>query len=306
MFISVLSRMLIILLILLVGALARWRRILTQETTDGLCRVAIEVTLPFLYFYSLSTSLKPQLLSSILVLPLLAMALTLASLFLGWLVASRLQLDSGQRNTFKFLMAFPNYGFLAIPLVFALFGQEGLAIVAVFNLGITFLYWTLGVAILGGGSGGLKLFKNLANNAMFALIAGSIVGLSSLQLPQFILETAKIIGNATIPLALIVVGSILAQRELGKGVSGKAIFSLVFCRLLLMPVLVILLINLFDNLPKMLGVIIVLQAAMPSASTTPILTRRFGGDSELAATGVFFTTLFSIISVPLLISLALR
>lgn len=307
MFTFVFSRIGIIFIILLVGTLARWRKYLTKETQDGLCRIAIEVTLPFLYFYTLSTGLSRQLFFSILTLPLFAILLTFVSFFLSWLVSFRLKLSPEQRRTFMFLITFPNYGFLAIPLVFALFGQEGLVRVFMFNLGITFLYWTLGVALLTGPkTKGRMVFKNLANSATLALILGLVVGITSFKLPQFMLEASKIIGNAAIPLALIVVGSMLIQTDTKRSIPFKAIATLVFCRLILMPGLAILFINMFDGLPKMLGVIIVLQAAMPSASTTPILTRRFGGDSQLAVKGVFVTTLFSIITVPLFITLALR
>ncbi|MCQ9207784.1 MAG: AEC family transporter [Omnitrophica bacterium] len=307
MFFSVFSRIAIIFIILLVGALARWRKILTQETTEGLCRIAIEVTLPFLYFYSLSSHINRQLLSSVWTFPIFAIALTFASYFIGRLICFPLKLNPNQRSSFLFLATFPNYGFLAIPLIFALFGEEGLMMIVMFNLGITFLYWTFGVSILSSSAGkSLRPFKNLLNNATVALVLGLIVGVSSFKIPQVILEASKIIGNASIPLALIVIGSILAQTNVKKAVSYRTISTLVFCRLILVPGLVVLAINIFDGLPRMLSAIIVLQAAMPSASTTPILTKRFGGDSELAASGVFFTTLLSIITVPLFLSLALR
>ena len=141
---------------------------------------------------------------------------------------------------------------------------------------------------------------------MLALVLGLIVGIGSFPLPKLILGVCKLIGNATIPLALIAVGSILAQKNVQKTVSLKTISALILCRLILMPALAILFINVFDGLPKILQAVIVLQAAMPSASTTPILTKRFGGDAELAASGVFFTTLFSIITVPFFLSLVLR
>ncbi|UCB57309.1 MAG: AEC family transporter [Candidatus Omnitrophota bacterium] len=307
MFTSVLSRIGIIFIILLVGTLARWRRVLTEETASGLCRVAIEITLPFLYFYTLSTNLNLHIFSSNLVLPLYAILLTFASYFLSRIASFYLKLDLRQAGTFKFLLTFSNYGFLAIPLVFALFGRAGLVRVFIFNLGITFLYWTFGIAILSAPkTAPLKLFKNLLNNATVALVLGLIAGIISLKLPRFIMEASNLIGNATIPLALIVVGSMLARNNYKRGASFKIIFTLAFCRLIIMPVLAILFINIFDNLPNMLKVIIVLQAAMPSASTTPILVKRFGGDAELAASGVFFTTLFSIITVPFFISLVLQ
>lgn len=308
MFISVFSRIAIIFVVLLVGTIARWRKVLTSQTTDGLCRVALELTLPFLYFYTLSTNLTRQLFSSLLFFPLVAIILTFVSFSLSRLVSSQLKLDLSQRRTLMFLITFPNYGFLAIPLIFALFGQEGLVRVFVFNLGISFLYWTFGVAILTGAQAkGLKIFKNLVNNATIALVLGLIVGICALRIPKFILEATNLIGSSSIPLALIVVGSILAHRDYNKSVSFRTIAVLICCRLILMPALTILCIKFFfDNMSILLRAIIVLQAAMPSASTTPILTKKFGGDSQLAAQGVFFTTLFSIITVPLFISLALR
>ena len=307
MFLFTFSRIGVIFIVLLVGALARFFKVLSKETTDGLCRIAIEVTLPFLYFYTLSTSLNRQLLFSIWPLPIIAIALTLFSYFLTRIVSLPLKLKDNQRGTFLFLGTFGNYGFLGIPLVYALFGREALAKLIVFTLGVTFLYWTFGVAILSDPrvrAG--KVFRNLANNGILGLLLGLAAGISSFPIPEFILESSRLIGNASIPLALIVVGSMLAQSQAKRQFALKAIFTLVFCRLILIPALVVLVVNSFEGLPKIIGAIIVLQAAMPSASTTPILTRRFGGDSQLAASGVFFTTLLSIITVPLFITLVLR
>jgi len=307
MFSSVFSRIAIIFIVLLVGTIARWRKVLTQQSTDGLCRLAIEVTLPFLYFYTLSMNLTREVFFSVLFLPLVAIALIFVSFAVSKLVSARLKLSDEQRRTFMFLVTFPNYGFLAIPLIFALFGQEGLVRVFMFNLGITCVYWTFGVSLLAGPKvRGLAVFKNLLNNSTIALALGLIVGLSQLPLPKFMLEATELIGRATIPLALIVVGSILAHRDPNKNIPVKAMVTLIFCRLILMPAVTLLALRFFGDLPDLLRAIIVLQAAMPSASTTPILTRRFGGDTQLAANGVFFTTLFSIITVPLFITLTLQ
>ncbi|MFC1698788.1 AEC family transporter [Candidatus Omnitrophota bacterium] len=301
------SRIAAIFLIILVGTLARWRKILNQETTDGLCRIALEVTLPFLYFHVLATNLTKELFLSVITLPLFAVALLAASFGLSYLSCRHLKLAPEQRRTFMFLVTFPNYGFLAIPIIFALFGQEGLVWVFMFNLGITFVYWTFGVALLAGPQQrGWKIFKNLLNKSTIALVLGLIVGVSALGVPQFILGAADLIGAATIPLALIVVGSILAHREPDKAINARVMITLVVSRLIVLPALALLLINCCTDLPQLLRAIIILQAAMPAASTTPILTKRFGGDAHLAAQGVFFTTLVSIITVPLFISLALR
>lgn len=307
MFISIFSHIGVIFIILAVGALARWRKLISQETTDGLARIAIEVTIPFLYFYSLSKNLNFEMLKNTWFLPFLACGLILFSYGISWIICRRLKLNSEQQKSFLFLGSFTNYGFLAIPLVYALFGEETLVKLIMFNLGVSLMYWSFGVGILSSAKKrGFRLVKNLCNTATLALTLGIIVGATQVKMPEFITESARLIGDASIPLALIVVGSVLAG-SIGKSSSQlSAIVSLVVTRLIFIPVLVTLLVKDIFNLPKMIAVIIIIQAAMPSASTTPILTQKFGGDTQFAAKGVFFTTIFSILTIPLFISWALK
>ena len=307
MFIPIFLRIAVIFVIISVGALARWRRVLDSETTEGLSRVAIELTLPFLYFYTLAANLTPQIFKDISIYPLYAAGLTLFFFALSWLASLLVKLPLAKQRTFMFLITFPNYGFLAIPLIFNFFGEEGLLKIVMFNLGITFLYWTLGVGMLSGARiKGRGIVKNLVNNSMLALILGLVVGIGPWGIPLFILESAKLIGSASIPLALIVVGSLLAQGGLKRPAAWKPLLVIVLWRLLIIPALSLILLKNCLNLSPLVSVIIMLQAALPSASTTPILVKRFGGDAELSAQGVFFTTLLSIITVPIFLSLLLK
>ncbi|MEA3328794.1 MAG: AEC family transporter [Candidatus Omnitrophota bacterium] len=305
MFIQILSKISVIFLLLLIGALAKYRRLLTEEATNDISKVVVVVTLPFLYFYTLATQCSKELLISTWMLPLAAVGLVLLAYLLGWLVSSFLCLDKPRRNTFIYLSAFTNCGFLAIPVAFALFGQQGVVRVVIFNVGYSLLLWTLGIWTLSRSTNKKKVdsLKNLINTGTIALLIGLLAGSFSIKLPSFFLETSDILGKATIPLALLVVGAILAGGKLNQKIPYKTILSLITCRLIIVPAVALGVTSIF-NMPHLIRAIIVLQAAMPSASTTPLFIRRFGGgDSELAASGVFFTTLFSIITVPVFLSL---
>ncbi|MEA3560602.1 MAG: AEC family transporter, partial [Candidatus Omnitrophota bacterium] len=238
MFIQILSKIGVIFVLLLIGALAKYKKLLTREAADDISRVVVVVTLPFLYFYTLATQCSRQLLMSAWMLPLAAIGLVLLAYLLGWLISSFLRLDKPRRNTFVYLSAFTNCGFLAIPVAFALFGQQGVVRVVIFNVGYSFLLWTLGVWTLSRSAGkGISPLKNLFNTGMAALLIGLLVGSFSIKLPCFLLEASDILGRATIPLALLIVGAILAGGKLNKGVSYKIILSLVVCRLIIIPVL---------------------------------------------------------------------
>ena len=303
MFIQILSKISVIFLLLLIGALARYRKLLTDQISNGLSRVVIVVTLPFLYFYTLATQCSRELLSRLWMLPVSAVCLVLVSYLFGRTISYFLRLEPARRNTFTYLSAFTNCGFLAIPIAFALFNKEGVLMVVIFNVGYSMLLWTLGVWTLSRTTkADVHPLGNILNTGTIGLVAGLLIGVFSIKLPAFFLETSDILGQSTIPLALLVVGAILAGGGLKKRVSYRTIFSLVTCRLVVMPILALIVTGIF-NIPHLIRAIIVLQAAMPSASTTPLFTQRFGGDHDLAASGVFFTTLFSIVTVPIFLSL---
>ena len=184
--------------------------------------------------------------------------------------------------------------------------------VVFFNVGFNLLYWTLGVWTLKKSNTDLSTenhsffssSKNLINSGTIGLLCGIIVGLAAFKIPNFILESTKILGSATIPLALIVIGSIMSKGELQRlRTYQKPIILIILCRLIIIPTLALFLTGLFGTLSPLSRAIIVLQSAMPSASTTPIFTTRFGGDPQLASAGVFAAHICSIITVPFFISL---
>ena len=312
MFLQILSKVSVLFIVLFIGGLARYKKILTRESTRALAQIVLVVTLPFLYFHSLATKFTAELFRTIWVLPVFAIFLVIMAYAIASVFSRFVRLNSPERATFIYLSTFTNCGFLAIPIANALYGSEGVIRVVFFNVGFNLLYWTLGVWILRrskesaslDGTGVLSFSKNLINSGTIGLLLGIIAGLAVFKIPYFILDSTKILGSATIPLALLVVGSIMSKGEMQKLLTYKKALALIaLCRLIIIPTLALVITGFFDGLSPLVRAIIVLQSAMPSASTTPIFTTRFGGDSQLASAGVFATTACSIITVPIFISL---
>ena len=305
MFFNVLSKVNALLIILFIGSLARYKKILTEDSTNALANMVLVVALPFLYFYSLATDFTIELLKTIWTLPIFAIGIVIVGYTIAKILSNFVNLDSQGKSTFIYLATFTNCGFLAIPIANALYGSEGIVRIVFFNVGFNLLYWTLGVWTLrGSGKNILSSSKNLINSGTIGLLCGITAGLTRLKLPNFILDSTKILGSATIPLALIVVGSIMSEGELQKlRAYKKTLILIILCRLIIVPTIALLLTGLFDFISPLSRAIIVLQSAMPSASTTPIFTTRFGGDSQLASVAVVVTTACSIITIPIFISL---
>ena len=312
MFLQVLSKVSVLFVILSIGALTRRYNILNKESTRALAQVVLVVTLPFLYFHSLATRFDSELLRVIWMLPVFAMAAVLAAYAIANLLSRLVILNPAEKATFIYLSTFTNCGFLAIPIANALYGTEGIVRVVFFNVGFNLLYWTLGVWTLrrtkevkSSTESRVSFFgKNLINGGTIGLLLGIIAGLLAFKIPYFVLDSAKILGAATIPLALLVVGSIMSKVKIQKLYDyKKPLFLIVACRLVIVPALVLVITGFFGFLSPLARAIVVLQSAMPSASTTPIFTARFGWDSQLASAGVFATTALSVVTVPVFISL---
>lgn len=312
MFSHILSKVSVLFALLVIGGIARYTGILNDEFNRSLAKLVLVVTLPALYFYSLATQFTLKLLKSIWTLPLFAVCFVVVAYLIAVFLSKIVKLNKAERATFIYLSTFTNCGFLAIPIADMLYGQEGVMRVVFFNIGFNILYWTLGVWMLRssnpaltGENGAVKSsLKNLLNSGTIGLLCGVIAGAASIKLPLFIMDASNMLGAATIPIALLVVGSIMWKGNFKEIHSYKdAIFLIVLCKLIILPVFALFITGFFGFLDPLTRAVIVLQAAMPSASTTPIFTTRFGGDSRLASVGVFATTIVSVITVPIVMSL---
>ena len=294
---SIFLRILTLFFLLGVGAFGRYKKIIKDETIDGLINIVIKLTLPFLYFYSLSRHATPETLRELWFLPFGALAIVAIGYVVGLLTTPFLKLPEKRKNTYLFLASFSNYGFLAIPVVYVLFGEEGLFRVVIFNLGFNILFWTFGIWLLSEKRS--NPLKNLINPGTISLVAGILVGFFSINVPGFIIDASKLLGSAVIPLAALTVGALLSKSLSARAMKANTVGVLVLCKLIIVPAILFFITGLIKDLPFILRAIIVLQAAMPSPSMTPLIARKFGGDPEFAATGVFFTTLFSLVTISL-------
>ena len=116
------------------------------------------------------------------------------------------------------------------------------------------------------------------------------------------MEPLRIMGNATTPLAMLTMGYLLAGLGVRKDAITLELGAVVLCKLVLYPLLAYLLMLPF-NLDPLVRTVSVMVAAMPSMASTPVFVEKYGGDSDFAVTGVFVTTLLSIVTIPLMVGL---
>jgi hypothetical protein len=119
--------------------------------------------------------------------------------------------------------------------------------------------------------------------------------------PDAVLKPLRMIGDCTLPLAMFVVGGSLAQVHLAH-IDKKAIFLVILAKLVILPVLGLCLILKF-NFPQLLGLLILIQLAMPPATSLSVIARHYNKEDLLISQGIFFGHLASIITLSVFLSL---
>ena len=112
------------------------------------------------------------------------------------------------------------------------------------------------------------------------------------------------LGSVTIPLSLLAIGAQLGAIPVSLRSLPLPVWGVVLARLLVAPLVTVALGVAFAHagyrFPQMTRMVLVLVASMPVALVCSVMAERYGGDAQLAAQGVFLSTLFSLLTVPAL------
>lgn len=302
----IINQLLIFGLLMIVGAIASKHKILNDESKDFLARFIIEVTLPFLIFSTFShLEFDVKLFKNGLFVFFFAFV-NLLFLYLIGTLSSRIQrLEAPQAMVHTLHTMFGNIVFLGFPLFDALFpGGIGVFYAAVYQLASNTLTFTYGIYRLSSGTQ-KSGWKSLLNANTGAIILGSLVLISRLELPKFIVDAFSGLGKCTSPLSMVYIGALLAGMNIKKAFKIVSVFIISFNKLIIIPILLgflyILAIKIFHlEIDKIALFVLIMQAGMPCQTIIVVMTRRYGGDYHLAASNLFVSTLFSIITLPLL------
>ena len=209
-------------------------------------------------------------------------------------------------------MIFANCGFLGYPVLQSFLGNElGLFYGVFFTLFFNIFCWSYGVILMNDGKGldSRTMFRKIFLNPSFiSAILGFVFFMLEIKIPVFIGEGMNLIGNMTFPLSMLIVGSLFCELDIKTVFRDKIIFWYIFLKLIAFPLVMIfvsdfVLIKLF-GLPNMFAYLLVTMCCMPAASNTAIMADYYNADKLLAAKTVSISTLFSVVTIPLMLTVA--
>jgi len=312
-------------LVIVGGWLARRRGFLAADFTATLSRLVVDVAFPALVFTQMLRTVDAAALRDGWVGPVASGLLIVIAYFAGLLLAPAFS-GKSQRNTFIFLVAIPNWVFLPLPIVQALYGDSGVRTVLLCNAGAQVVLWSFGVWILHGTI--RQAMKNLLTNiGLWATVAGIAIALLlpavrdletidpaaaplGMMLPAALVQALALVGSLTIPMSLLAIGAQLGELTIAVHRFPRVLWGVLLARLLIAPLATVAiglaLMKMGAAIPTETRMILYLIATMPVAVSCSVMAERFHGDVTLAAGGIFYSTFFSLLTVPAIFFLIQR
>ena len=296
--------MLTLFAIVVVGYVAGKKEYMGGTFDKRLSKLVIDITCPALILSSVMTGELPD---RAYILPLLGISALTYVLLTGVavLLPRFLTKKKDDEGAIGFALMFGNVGFMGYPIVASIFGHEAVFYAAVLNVVNTFAVFTVGTMLITGKNEvqGPRFQKKVlwSTPMLSAYLTMLIVALRIEGIPTWISQPLTMIGNITVPAALLIIGSSMSQLPLRSLLGNSTIYITTLMRLAILPVGIHYLFTFLGFSDFVVGINTVV-IAMPVATYGTILCLRHGKDTTLITEVTFITTLLSMISIPLLVT----
>lgn len=215
----------------------------------------------------------------------------------AWLLARQLRLSVPVQKSLMASTAFPNSGNMGLSINLFALGQAGLDRAVVYLIASSIVILTTAPAFLKGGSLGSQVRLVLKLPLIWAVLAGLGLRFFEVELPFKLGESLHILGQAAIPVALLLLGMQIATNRFRFGLYevGASLMRL------LGGASVGYLVAKFLGLSGIDLQVVVLQSSMPTAVMSFVIVQEFGGDAARTARVVVTSTLLCFVTLPLVL-----
>ena len=190
-----------------------------------------------------------------------------------------------------------NAGILGNAIAEGIFGDLGIMYAAVYTIPTRIFMWSVGLTYFTEAPTKKELLKKVVTHpCIIGIFTGMVLLVSQFQLPGFVNQTVRTIAGANTFCAMLLIGCTLAEIPF-KEVFTREVYYYTFIRLFLIPVIVLAGCRLF-HIDQLITAVCVILSAMPAASTSVVLAVKYGKDDRLATKIVVFSTVVSLITLP--------
>ena len=208
--------------------------------------------------------------------------------------------DRAKRAVYTCMSVIPNCAFVGLPLVRLLLGEQAVPYIGIMMTAFNIVFFTIGMQMFNKDD--KFKFKSLLTPMNIATVIMLVLLLCNIQLGPNLYTFLSQITAIVSPMCLMIIGINIAKTPIRSGLKRPIVWLLSALKLLIFPVVVQLIIMPFD-FPVVMKLALLIGIACPGSTMACVIANQNDMEPELASQSVAHSTLFSIITMPILILL---
>ena len=299
-FLHIVTQMLMIFGIVLVGLASAKRNLWAGELDRKLSVFILNVSMPALILASVmgrDLVFEP---SELLTLGLVAVVNYVILIGLACLIPQIWHVNRSRQGLARFMLAFGNVSFIGYPVCDAVFGSKAVFCASVLNIPFNLLIFTIGVSFINGGKARSAFSPKLVfSPCVVASLIAVVIALMGISVPEPVGQWFHLLGDLTTPCALLIIGSSLSHIPVRDMLGNRFAYAISLLRLIVLPLVVGVVLRLM-GVDRFVANVAVVLSAMPIATNGIMMCLQYGKDERVMTQGLFLSTLFSVVTIPLI------
>lgn len=296
MFILIFNQLLKMLFIMLLAVICFKKGLINQEGNRNLSNLLLMVINPCVILTVYQTDYDPRLVKGLLI----SFGAAIAAHVIAIVVARILISEKGNPDYAieRFAAVYSNCGFIGIPLINSVLGSEGVFYLTAYMTVFNILAWTHGLTLLSRKFDPKCLKEGILSPIVIATLAAMALFFAKIKIPAVLLDSMQYVADMNTPVAMMIAGFSLAQTDLKSIFTHVRLYWVSFVKLIAVPIGVLLFLWVL-RLEHTVAYTTLIASACPVSATTTMMCIRLNDNYTYASEIFSFTTVFSIITIPL-------
>ncbi|NMM63376.1 AEC family transporter [Clostridium sp. P21] len=269
---------------------------ISKETRSQFINLMFSIILPCNIINSFQIEMTTSILLKTSLALILACAAQLFYIFINKFLYNNF--DESKQVCLKYATICSNASFIGLPIAEAMFGATGLLFMSVALLPQRIVIWSAGISMFTKTTKKEVFKKVITHPCIIAVEIGFAIMIFHIQLPIFLSNTIKGLSSSTTSFSMMIIGMLLSDVDL-KSIFDKDAVYFSFIRLVAIPLSFYIVLS-FLHIDSLVTGVTVIMAAMPAGTTTAMLAQQYNGNAQFGSKLVFFSTFFSLFTIPIL------
>ena len=297
---EIITSLVMIFILMVPGVIFRKAGVITEGQSDGISSIVVNITWPCLVIDAMQIDFSVDMLKESGYMSVIALVIFAAIVAVTFILSWMLGLDRRKKYITAFMLLFGNTGFIGLPVIKALYGGEAMFFAGILEIINDVAIFTIGIMLIQMSAGArMKIEpRRIFNPGLIGVIIGLVLFLLDFRLPDVLGGAVEMVGDATTPLTMFLIGYQLGGMKLKEILGDRNVYAVSFVKLIVVPVLALVALRLLTGEFSLMEKVLILSFAMPAASMSAIFSQQYRGEAAFATKTVLLSTLLSVITIP--------